>query len=145
MRHKCIVCVVGIICVYALCVRSLSKTPLYEPHCAVAMQAFINTAREIYRKIQDGVFDVSNEVSPHWADVGYEVWVFCFNSMDKQMICSTSTHALLSGPPKLLSVVELPHRVCVACHQTLGLKEDCHAFLLRCCLSSASRSWSKYW
>jgi len=27
-----------------------------------ALQAFINTAREIYRKIQDGVFDVSNEV-----------------------------------------------------------------------------------
>lgn len=26
------------------------------------MQAFINTAREIYKKIQDGVFDVSNEV-----------------------------------------------------------------------------------
>jgi hypothetical protein len=26
-------------------------------------QAFINTAREIYKKIQDGVFDVSNEVS----------------------------------------------------------------------------------
>ena len=30
------------------------------------MQAFINTAREIYRKIQDGVFDVSNEVSSCW-------------------------------------------------------------------------------
>jgi hypothetical protein len=29
-----------------------------------SVQAFINTAREIYRKIQDGVFDVSNEVSP---------------------------------------------------------------------------------
>lgn len=27
------------------------------------VQAFINTAREIYRKIQEGVFDVSNEVS----------------------------------------------------------------------------------
>jgi GTPase SAR1 family protein len=26
-------------------------------------EAFINTAREIYKKIQDGVFDVSNEVS----------------------------------------------------------------------------------
>jgi len=26
------------------------------------LQAFINTAREIYKKIQDGVFDVSNEV-----------------------------------------------------------------------------------
>jgi hypothetical protein len=26
------------------------------------VQAFINTAREIYKKIQDGVFDVSNEV-----------------------------------------------------------------------------------
>ncbi len=25
-------------------------------------QAFINTAREIYKKIQDGVFDVTNEV-----------------------------------------------------------------------------------
>ncbi len=25
-------------------------------------EAFINTAREIYKKIQDGVFDVSNEV-----------------------------------------------------------------------------------
>ena len=25
-------------------------------------EAFINTAREIYQKIQDGVFDVTNEV-----------------------------------------------------------------------------------
>ena len=25
-------------------------------------QAFINTAKEIYQKIQDGVFDVTNEV-----------------------------------------------------------------------------------
>lgn len=31
--------------------------------CRCALQAFINTAREIYKKIQDGVFDVSNEVS----------------------------------------------------------------------------------
>jgi hypothetical protein len=29
---------------------------------AVCSQAFINTAREIYKKITDGVFDVSNEV-----------------------------------------------------------------------------------
>jgi hypothetical protein len=29
----------------------------------ISVQAFINTAREIYKKIQDGVFDVSNEVS----------------------------------------------------------------------------------
>ena len=28
-----------------------------------SLQAFINTSKEIYRKIQDGVFDVSNEVS----------------------------------------------------------------------------------
>lgn len=26
--------------------------------------AFINTAKEIYQKIQDGVFDINNEVSP---------------------------------------------------------------------------------
>ena len=26
-------------------------------------EAFINTAREIYQKIQDGVFDVTNEVN----------------------------------------------------------------------------------
>jgi hypothetical protein len=30
--------------------------------CATQHQAFINTAREIYKKISDGVFDVSNEV-----------------------------------------------------------------------------------
>lgn len=30
--------------------------------CTLIYQAFINTAKEIYRKIQDGVFDVSNEV-----------------------------------------------------------------------------------
>lgn len=38
------------------------------------LQAFINTAREIYKKIQDGVFDVSNEVRVCvcvcWAAVG---------------------------------------------------------------------------
>ena len=28
------------------------------------MQAFIKTAATIYKKIQDGVFDVSNEVRP---------------------------------------------------------------------------------
>lgn len=26
------------------------------------LQAFINTAKEIYQKIQDGIFDVTNEV-----------------------------------------------------------------------------------
>lgn len=30
-------------------------------------EAFINTAREIYQKIQDGVFDVTNEVQ--WRDI----------------------------------------------------------------------------
>ncbi len=28
------------------------------------VQAFINTARKIYEKIEQGVFDVSNEVRP---------------------------------------------------------------------------------
>lgn len=37
-------------------------TPLAWPAVVCAcLQAFINTAREIYKKIQDGVFDVSNE------------------------------------------------------------------------------------
>lgn len=27
-------------------------------------EAFINTAKEIYQKIQDGVFDINNEVTP---------------------------------------------------------------------------------
>ena len=31
------------------------------------VQAFINTAKEIYQKIQDGVFDVNNEVSCHFS------------------------------------------------------------------------------
>lgn len=32
-------------------------------HFAPFVQAFINTARKIYEKIEQGVFDVSNEVS----------------------------------------------------------------------------------
>ena len=32
--------------------------------CALWLQAFINTARKIYEKIEQGVFDVSNEVRP---------------------------------------------------------------------------------
>ena len=35
----------------------LAAHHLYPP-----FQAFINTAKEIYQKIQDGVFDVTNEV-----------------------------------------------------------------------------------
>ncbi len=31
----------------------------------IPLQAFINTAKEIYQKIQDGVFDISNEVLIH--------------------------------------------------------------------------------
>jgi len=29
-------------------------------------EAFINTAKEIYQKIQDGVFDITNEVRVRW-------------------------------------------------------------------------------
>ena len=32
------------------------------PDTSCPMQAFINTARKIYEKIETGVFDVSNEV-----------------------------------------------------------------------------------
>jgi len=31
--------------------------------CCVLCKAFINTAKEIYQKIQEGVFDINNEVS----------------------------------------------------------------------------------
>ena len=35
------------------------------PHATdnIIFQAFINTAKEIYEKIQEGVFDINNEVS----------------------------------------------------------------------------------
>lgn len=33
----------------------------YSVHL-ICLQAFINTAKEIYQKIQDGVFDINNEV-----------------------------------------------------------------------------------
>lgn len=44
---------------------TLPRPPSFTPSCCPCcfVQAFINTAREIYKKIQDGVFDVSNEVS----------------------------------------------------------------------------------
>jgi hypothetical protein len=31
--------------------------------CTCILQAFINTAAKIYQKIEEGIFDVSNEVS----------------------------------------------------------------------------------
>lgn len=46
-------------------------------------QAFINTAREIYRKIQEGVFDVSNEVSR-----------VC---VEKTISCCRAMHACMHG------------------------------------------------
>jgi len=37
-------------------------------------EAFINTAKEIYEKIQEGVFDINNEVgSTHWVLTGYSL------------------------------------------------------------------------
>jgi hypothetical protein len=35
----------------------------WQSNCPLPLQAFINTAGSIYKKIEDGVFDVSNEVS----------------------------------------------------------------------------------
>lgn len=44
-------------------------------YCRVCLQAFINTAKEIYQKIQDGVFDINNEVRTNLN------WIF-FPSLD---------------------------------------------------------------
>ena len=38
-------------------------------------QAFINTARKIYEKIEQGVFDVSNEVCENEAILQYLHWI----------------------------------------------------------------------
>lgn len=40
-------------------------------------QAFINTAKEIYQKIQDGVFDINNEVLL-WGQIRSQKFVFVF-------------------------------------------------------------------
>lgn len=40
-----------------------SLCPKIKTHILFVVQAFIKTAGTIYKKIQDGVFDVSNEVS----------------------------------------------------------------------------------
>ena len=37
-------------------------------------EAFINTAKEIYQKIQDGVFDINNEVSS-WAGITHVLFI----------------------------------------------------------------------
>lgn len=51
-------------CAPASCLPGGSRSPVYVRVFQLTLsQAFINTAREIYRKIQEGVFDVSNEVS----------------------------------------------------------------------------------
>ena len=38
------------------------------------LQAFINTAKEIYQKIQDGIFDVTNEVNFTWKYMCMRIW-----------------------------------------------------------------------
>lgn len=38
-------------------------------------QAFINTAKEIYEKIQEGVFDINNEVSLESCKYIYRKWM----------------------------------------------------------------------
>ena len=56
------------ICAYPLhaqlhtCMHTHTHIHECTPLPPATPQAFINTAREIYRKIQDGVLDVSNEV-----------------------------------------------------------------------------------
>ena len=38
-------------------------------------EAFINTAKEIYQKIQDGVFDINNEVNLFKFEIMLEIYV----------------------------------------------------------------------
>ena len=38
------------------------ETVKFATHFFFCFQAFINTAKEIYQKIQEGVFDINNEV-----------------------------------------------------------------------------------
>ena len=45
--------------------------------------AFINTARKIYEKIDTGVFDVSNEVSMKSYMPLIAVWTLCLDSLEK--------------------------------------------------------------
>ena len=44
------------------CFSCLSLEKLCNLCDFFSLQAFINTAKEIYQKIQDGVFDINNEV-----------------------------------------------------------------------------------
>ena len=46
-------------------------------------EAFIGTAKEIYQKIQDGVFDINNEVSDTKLKIFFFVWKQNFNSPTK--------------------------------------------------------------
>ena len=46
------------------------------------MQAFINTARKVYEKIEQGVFDVSNEVGCFYAPARMvQFFQFCMHAL----------------------------------------------------------------
>lgn len=45
--------------------------------CVCFLQAFINTAKEIYEKIQEGVFDINNEVNTHRTRVETSELLLC--------------------------------------------------------------------
>lgn len=57
----------------------------------LSFQAFINTAKEIYEKIQEGVFDINNEVTYE----GEEHSVFIMFSLCFQVIRSKGLPVLL--------------------------------------------------
>lgn len=42
----------------------------------LSFQAFINTAKEIYEKIQEGVFDINNEVI--FEEEAHSLFIICF-------------------------------------------------------------------
>lgn len=49
--------------------KKFDLSKLQVPH----LQAFVKTAATIFKKIQDGVFDVSNEVDTHLVSFYFDV------------------------------------------------------------------------
>ena len=88
------------------CFQKDQKVLLCYGACNYHFQAFINTAKEIYQKIQDGVFDINNEVGSAEINtifsnsfIACKRMMFGFRRTELRSDLSTHQQVVVAWPP----------------------------------------------
>lgn len=117
-----------------------------------ALQAFINTARKVYEKIDQGVFDVSNEVSKpsrgffgccalwhdgSWASFTYLSWAA--NALPRENMTWAALYAVAQGLNALASKIAM--LCCSIARVMLHYRTGLACFLASLVLAPCSWHW----